>query len=124
MGEKILVVEDEPLTRSNISELLRNKGYEVTEAKDGAEAAELLGDQGFDLVIADFVIPKIHGLDLVDLIRSRWPSLRIMIISGYLSASARKVILEGYADFIQKPVDADTLLSRVRLLLLPARRLH
>lgn len=72
MAENILLVEDEPVVRGELAHTLRNNGYGVTEAGDGAEAAELLTKQQFNLVISDFVLPKLHGFHLVELIRSKW----------------------------------------------------
>lgn len=78
------------------------------------EAAELLTKRQFNLVISDFVLPKLHGFELVELIRSKWPTTPVIVISGYLSDRAGSAILEGLPSFIQKPVDSDILLARVR----------
>ena len=75
MIQKILFVEDDSQNRLVYSELLRKRGYLVSEAKDGAEAVELLEKQIFDIVISDLVLPKLHGLNLVYEIRARWPTL-------------------------------------------------
>ena len=117
MAKRILVAEDQSLTRSNICEFLRSKGYEVDEAGDGAKAMELLKDHSFDLVISDFVMPKIHGLKLVDEITSRSPQTRVIFMTAYLSTSSAKVILKGMAEVIEKPFALDTLLSTVERLL-------
>jgi DNA-binding response OmpR family regulator len=114
MVEDILVVEDEALTRRELAQTLRNEGYEVTEAADGAEAVQLLDKRRFKLIISDFVLPKFHGFDLVRLIHANWPKMPIIVISGYLSEAGGKVILEGLADFMQKPVNTDILVARVR----------
>lgn len=113
------MAEDQSLTRSNICEFLRSKGYEVDEAGDGAKAMELLKDHSFDLVISDFVMPKIHGLKLVDEITSRSPQTRVIFMTAYLSTSSAKVILKGMAEVIEKPFALDTLLSTVERLLRP-----
>jgi DNA-binding response OmpR family regulator len=61
MGEKILVVEDHDGTRKNITRFLRSQGYAVVEARDGLEALSQLSEDSIDIVISDFVLPKIHG---------------------------------------------------------------
>ena len=71
MGEKILIVEDHHGTRRNVSRFLQSQGYWVVEASDGLEALTRLKQGGIDIVISDFVLPKIHGLVLVREIRSR-----------------------------------------------------
>lgn len=123
MPPDILLVEDDPIVCRELAHTLRNNGYRVTEADDGAEAAELLGKQQFNLVISDLVLPKLHGFKLVELIRSRWPETPVIVISGYLSERQGSAILEGLASFIQKPVDSDILLARVRRFL-PLKRVE
>ena len=108
----ILFVEDDSLSRRAFAQILRAEGYQVAEAENGAEAleilttgAEVLNNEAFDLVIADLVLPGLHGVNLVHQIRARWPKMPIIVISGYLSDGPGKVILEGFAEFIQKPID-------------------
>jgi CheY-like chemotaxis protein len=117
MAVNILVVEDEPLNRHLLGESLRTAGYQTTEAKDGQEAAELLERGPFQLVIADFVLPKMHGMDLVNLIHTKWPYIPVIVISGYLSDQAGTLILDGFAEFVQKPVEPRTLVASVQRIL-------
>ena len=62
MAANVLVVEDDRLNRNLICKVLRDEGHQIVEASDGAEALELLYAQRFDLVITDFVMPKLNGL--------------------------------------------------------------
>jgi DNA-binding NtrC family response regulator len=117
MAQKILVVEDDALTRTNLCQALQIGGYQVTEARDGNQAVELLDERPFDLVVADFVLPKLHGFYLVDLIHSKWPQIPLVVISGYLSKTAAEVLFADSAKFIAKPVEAEVLLSTVERLL-------
>ena len=123
----ILFVEDESLSRRAFAQILRGKGYEVAEAQNGVEAleilttgAEVLTKKTFDLVITDLVLPGVHGVNLIHQIRARWPEMPIIVTSGYLSDGPGKVILEGFAEFIQKPIDPAALIAAVRRLL-PAK---
>jgi CheY-like chemotaxis protein len=116
MIQNILFVEDDSQNRVVYSNLLRNRGYQVAEANDGVEAVELLEKQVFDVVISDLVLPKLHGLNLVYEIRSRWPDVPIIVISGYLPDSEGKVILEGSAEFIQKPIKPEILFATLESL--------
>ena len=65
---------------------------------------ELLERQLFDLVILDLVLPRLHGLYLLDVIRSRWPKIPIIATSGNLSGSAGHTVFKGSAEFIEKPI--------------------
>jgi two-component system response regulator YesN len=89
----------------------------LVEAEDGREALRLVNNWSFELVILDLVLPNLNGLNLVDLIRARWPKMPIIVISGYLSESAGKIILEGCAEFIQKPIQPKILVAAVQRLL-------
>ena len=120
----ILFVEDESLSRRAFAQILRAKGYQVAEAQNGVEALEILTTgtevltkKAFDLVITDLVLPGLHGVNLIHQIRARWPKMPIIVISGYLSETPRKVILEGFAEFIQKPIDPAALIAAVGRLL-------
>jgi DNA-binding NtrC family response regulator len=121
VAEKILLVEDDSITRKSISETLTNEGYEVTEAKDGAEALKLLTRDRFDLVLSDLVLPKVHGLKLVELLRTKFPGTPTVVMSGYLSRDSGTTILEGWAEFIEKPIDSDVLLAAIKHLLMKDR---
>jgi DNA-binding response OmpR family regulator len=117
MGEKILVVEDQPLIRRCICEALKKRGgYEVDEASDGAQAVELLKIRRFDLVISDLMMPKLDGLQLVEEVRSVSPQTSILIMTGYLSKKSAKTSLPGI-EFVTKPFGFDDLLATVRRVL-------
>ena len=120
----ILFVEDESLSRRAFAQILRAKGYQVAEAQNGVEALEILTTgtevltkKAFDLVITDLVLPGLHGVNLIHQIRATWPKMPIIVISGYLPETPGKVILEGFAEFIQKPIDPAALIAAVRRLL-------
>ena len=120
----ILLVEDDSLSRRAFAQILRAEGYQVAEAQNGVDAleiletgAEVLSQEAFDLVIVDLVLPGLHGVNLIHQIRSRWPKMPIIVISGYLSDGSGRVILEDFAEFIQKPIDPVILIAAVRRLL-------
>jgi DNA-binding response OmpR family regulator len=113
----ILLVEDDAASRYAVARLLRGQGYEVIEARDGTEAVAFLGGLPIELVITDMVLPKLNGLHLVSLIHARWSRIPIVLMSSYLSESAGKIILEGSADFFQKPIRPSALVRTVQRLL-------
>jgi CheY-like chemotaxis protein len=79
MGGRILVVEDEHVTRTNICDFLRQEGYQVNEAPDGAQALEMVKKGRFDLIISDFVLPKLNGLNLVEHVHSFSPKVPVIL---------------------------------------------
>lgn len=121
MPDKILLVEDHPASRANISRFLRLHSYEVIEVSDGEEALKLLSTEVIDLVVSDLALPTIHGLNLTQQINSRWPKIPVIIISAFMSDEAGKFILDGKADFLAKPLDLSVLAAKVQHLLLTSR---
>jgi CheY-like chemotaxis protein len=118
MTTNVLVVEDDRLNRNLICKVLRNEGHQVVEACDGAEALESLYAQRFDLVITDFVMPRLNGLKLVDQLHPLQPRLPIIFITGYLSAISGKAVLDdNVAEVIPKPFELNVLRSTVQRLL-------
>jgi CheY-like chemotaxis protein len=117
MEAKILLVEDESIARANIADVLRGEGYEVEEARDGAQAVKLFGAQRFDLVITDLVIPQLDGFKLIARVRSMSPGIPVILITAYLSKEVGKALLEGSSEFIPKPIQTDMLRTSVKHLL-------
>jgi DNA-binding NtrC family response regulator len=117
MAVNILVVDDDSLNRGLICKVLRQEGHRVVEACDGAQALELFSARRFDLVITDFVLPKVNGLKVVEHVHSLRPQMPVIFTTGNLSAVAGKVILDDATEFLPKPFEIDTLRSTVQRLL-------
>jgi CheY-like chemotaxis protein len=82
-GLRVLVADDEPFVRRALRRLLVKAGCAVTEAATGIAARDVLSEQPFDLVITDYRMPEWTGGDLIRWIRSRWPSLLVVLYSGF-----------------------------------------
>jgi CheY-like chemotaxis protein len=90
MAANILVVEDDLLNRDLICKVLRKEGHRVVEACDGAIALEILQVLAFDLVITDFMMPKLNGIKFVEHLHSLQPRIPIIFITGFLSVISGK----------------------------------
>jgi two-component system cell cycle sensor histidine kinase/response regulator CckA len=116
----ILLVEDEDPVRLFGARALRNKGYEVIEARSGEAALEILNTEPrhIDLLITDMMMPVIDGPTLIRIIREKMPNLKVMCISGYAEENMRKR-LEDQADiaFLAKPFSLKQLASMVKQVL-------
>jgi CheY-like chemotaxis protein len=110
----ILVVEDDPRVRFLICEVLRREGHQVAEAGDGAEALELVRTQRVNLVITDFVMPKVNGLKFVEQLHSINPRIPVIFVTGYLSVVAGKTLLQDVSEILEKPFELDALRSAVQ----------
>lgn len=110
----ILVVDDEEQIRNSLRGVLSDEGFAVLEAGDGRRALEVLGERTPDLVILDVWLPEIDGIALLEQIKSKHPSLPVIIICGHanIEAAVRATRL-GAADFIEKPFSLDALLGSI-----------
>jgi CheY-like chemotaxis protein len=116
----ILVVDDDPLIREMAREILENSGYSVTEAVDGQAGLEAFLERpgGFDLILLDLVMPRLHGFQVMDRILQFAPATRILISSGF-SPDTRPELTRPTATtaFLAKPYRSRDLLEQVRRLL-------
>jgi two-component system response regulator MprA len=113
MMGKILIVEDDTITRRNLSVLLSDEGYDVDQAGDGVQALEILAGRPFDLVLSDIVMPRMDGLKLLQQLQFMAPQMPVMIMTSYVSDSLSSVPA-GAAEFIRKPFVLDDLLFKVQ----------
>jgi two-component system cell cycle sensor histidine kinase/response regulator CckA len=103
-AETILVVDDERAVRELLVHILRSRGYHVIPANNAKSALEVLANEGqkVDLVVSDIVMPGMSGTRLVEDIQLRWPSIKLLLVSGHAhgvalkpDSTARKVPLLG-----------------------------
>lgn len=112
MRPRILIVEDDLVTRTNLSVLLKDEGYDVAEAADGLQALEILDRREFDLVLSDVVMPGLDGLKLLQWVKSSLPQIPVVIMTSYVSSSLASTPA-GAAELIRKPVLLDELLAKL-----------
>lgn len=111
-GEVVLVVEDEPIVRGVIVEMLNDQGYRTVEAADGPAALQILRDdkRRVDLLITDVGLPGMNGRELADLAREARHDLKILFMTGYAAdATKAKGFLQRGMRMITKPFDLDIL---------------
>ena len=115
-GETVLVVEDEPVVRGVIMEMLQDQGYRTLEAVDGPSGLRILRlNKRIDLLVTDVGLPGMNGRQLADQARETRPDLKILFITGYAENVA---IADGFLqpgmEMITKPFDLDNLSRRIR----------
>ena len=107
---RILVVDDEPNARSGLEKLLRQDGYEVDVADDGAAALVIAGDRPPDLVVTDLKMPRMDGVELLKRLRAQDVDLPVIMVTAFGDVgSAVMAMRAGAEDYITKPVDFDAL---------------
>jgi DNA-binding NtrC family response regulator len=112
----VLVVDDEAGIRKLVRTLLERDGFTVLSAPEADSALEVLRDRsGIDLVMIDVVIPgRMDGLGLLDQLRSTWPGMAVLVMSGLVS---EPYSLSDSVPFLKKPFSATELLLGVSLAL-------
>ncbi|MDR1978370.1 MAG: response regulator [Synergistaceae bacterium] len=119
-GHKILVVDDEPVNIQVLTNLLSMRNYSVSKAYNGREALDLIGNEEFDLVLLDVMMPKMSGYEVCRHLREKYSLFDLPIVMLTAKNQVQDIVLgfqSGANDYIQKPFDKEELLARVRTLL-------
>lgn len=110
----ILIVDDETNLRALLHQTLTKAGFSVLEADTGEKALELLGNNTVDLVISDIEMPQMDGVELLKQIKTDYPDLDVMIITGYSAHYSYVDIMNaGASDYMSKPFDINSVLARI-----------
>jgi len=119
---RILVVDDDPLIRGSLYELLQGKGYDVEIVSDGLEALERLGQRPFHVVLADWKMPQMDGMTLLERIKPAHQDVSVVIVTGFGNVnSAVEAMRRGAADYLTKPIQPDELEETIQRALASSR---
>jgi CheY-like chemotaxis protein len=122
MAETILIAEDEAMVRMVEAETLRDAGYDIKEARDGAAALEILkSDARVDLLITDIKMPGMSGYQLVEAGTQLRPGLKVILITGYAQDPLPSGMANAGVRVVYKPFDIDVLPALARQVLGGAR---
>jgi DNA-binding response OmpR family regulator len=122
IGKKLLVVEDDYVTRALLRNVFEQEGYAVAVTSDAPEALDYLTMHGLPhLVLVDLGLPSMHGFDLCRRIK-RLGDVPIIILTGNTTAESATEAIRNYAeDYVRKPFNIDEIVARVQRVL---SRLH
>jgi DNA-binding response OmpR family regulator len=113
---KILIVEDEAGIVQFLQQGLEEEGYEISTASDGLMAFELTQKEKFDLILLDWMLPKMNGLDVCKSIRIKDKSTPIIFLTARDTVQETiEGIKAGANDYIKKPFSFDELLERIKI---------
>jgi DNA-binding NtrC family response regulator len=112
---RILFVDDEQLLHSLFDRLLTRHGMHVTSCLTATQAMEALAKQEFDLVVTDFMMPDVDGLELLSFIRQEHPQTKVIMITAHANVQhAVRSMQNGAIDYIPKPFSTTELVERVQ----------
>ena len=112
---EVLVLDDEPIVGSRIKPSLEKEGYRVEIMTDSQDAVDRIKQKKFDIVVTDFKMSKVTGLDLLRVQKQLWPESAVIIITGYATMEiAREGMQSGVYDFIPKPFRLQELKEVIR----------
>jgi len=117
-SETILVVDDEPALAELAAHVLNESGYEAFVAHSGEEALSLLENKVVDVLISDVVMPEVDGFQLAEIVKEKFPAIKIQLVSGY--SDDRHVDTEDdslHKNILHKPYHSKVLLQRIRELI-------
>ena len=111
---KVLVVDDQKNMRATTAIVLRQAGYAVEEAEDGAVAVQRIQGETFDVVLTDLRMPSVDGMEVLRAAQRIAPETQVIVMTAYGTIeSAVDAIRQGAYDFLAKPFKEDELLLRV-----------
>ncbi len=114
----ILFVDDEPLLQNLFERLFTRNGMNVTCCSSALKAIEQLKEQEFDLVVTDFMMPDMDGVELLAHVREHYPTTRVIMITAHANVQhAVRTMQNGAIDYIPKPFSTAELLDRVQKVL-------
>lgn len=115
---KILLAEDDENLGYVLSEYLKMHSYEVTLARDGAEALKFFNKKVFNICLLDIMMPKMDGYDVAKNIRSKNMLIPIVFLTAkHLKVDKLKAFNIGADDYINKPIDEEELIARIEAIL-------
>lgn len=113
----ILVADDEPSVREFFGLLLQNEGYRCLEASDASTCLKLAGEEKPDLILLDWMMPDVDGMDALRILKSRPSTREIPVVMVTALDGLPQIALateEGADGYLTKPIEAEDLLSVVR----------
>ncbi len=115
---RLLIIEDEISLLKALAKGLRNKGYSIDCAEDGEIGYTKVIDEDYDLIILDLNLPKISGLELLNILSKEKPQIKVIVLSANSELDYKlKSFNFGACDYVVKPFHFEELEARIRLLL-------
>ncbi len=112
--KKMLVIDDETVVLDSCRRIFGEEGFEVTTTSNPREGLKLVSDSQFDIILCDWKMPELDGIDVVEMIDKRSPDSAVVMITGYPDVErATEAMKRGALDYIAKPFTPEEILAAV-----------
>jgi DNA-binding NtrC family response regulator len=112
---RLLVIDDDAVTRELLTEVLQDEGYAVESCESGKLALERAREESFDLAVTDVRMPEMDGIAVTQALKARQPDLQVIVMTAFGSVeTAVEAIRHGAFDYVSKPMNLDEIKSTVR----------
>jgi DNA-binding response OmpR family regulator len=119
----ILIIDDEPVLRKTLARVLQQAGFEVTTAENGEQGLDFLQSSNFDLAYMDLRMPGLSGLDVLNLIHARYPTLPVVLFTAQPDLnSAVEALRRGATDYLLKPLKPEIIIERTKAILVVQKK--
>ncbi len=108
----ILVIDDEEIVRLSYLRTLASEHCNVQTVTNGQDAIRLMEAKSFDVVLLDMSMPGLDGMSVLKIIKTRWPEVEVVIITGFPAVdSAKQAVSLGAYDYLSKPAGPDDVIN-------------
>jgi len=115
LAAKVLLVDDEEEFIDLMSQRLETRGLKVVTVSSGEEAVKKVADQSFDVAVVDLAMPGIDGIETLIKIKAERPDIEVIMLTGQATVkSGIEAMKHGASDFLEKPVDLNVLMEKMR----------
>ncbi|ADW18981.1 response regulator receiver protein [Desulfobulbus propionicus DSM 2032] len=115
MNERVLLIDDEQDFMDVLAERMRDRGMNVSTTTSPLEALDKAGEESYDAVILDLMMPEMDGLEALTRLRAKNPDLQIILLTGHATVEKGIEAMKlGAMDFLEKPIDIQALNAKIK----------
>ena len=112
-NKRMLVIDDESVVLTSCRRIFQAEGYEVVTTESPRQGLELAAASQFDVILCDWRMPELDGLDVVEMLDKRSPDSAVVMISGFPAVDrATEVMKRGAMDYVAKPFTPEEIVGR------------
>ncbi|MCP4340046.1 MAG: response regulator [Desulfobulbaceae bacterium] len=116
LATKVMLVDDESEFIDILSQRLETRGLKVITVTSGEEALVMIEDQNIDVAVVDFAMPGINGIETLKQIKEKRSDIEVIMLTGQGTIqSGIEAMKHGAIDYLEKPVDLNILMEKIRL---------